>query len=272
METDNLRFDFRVGQEHFANLSPQTDVEIEVEQRLIRVRKLAEDVAWFDFAELCDGPRSQNDYIELARVYHAVLVADVPQFTTRNEDSARRFISLVDEFYDRNIKLILSAEVPILELYAGKRLKFEFERCISKCDLRAFLIPSMRFSMRFQLSWPKYTMFFRCGLESVRPKIVLRYPISGFSRTGSSKKGTSSFSLPEYYGRTSKPACFICSRRLMSTSNLEKPWSSSLSASCPEVTTLMLSRVLTSPLSLKGWLETWRGPLMMERSELRLVS
>lgn len=122
-------------QHYFAALAPErprTDVEIEVEKRLIRVRQLADDVAWFDFASLCEGPRSQNDYIELARIFHAVLLSDVKQFTTRNEDSARRFIALVDEFYDRNVKLIISAEVPILELYAGKRLQFEFERTQSR--------------------------------------------------------------------------------------------------------------------------------------------
>jgi len=89
-------------------------------------------VVWFDFAALCAGPRSQNDYIELAREFHAVLISDVPRFTTRLEDQARRFISLVDEFYDRGVKLILSAETPLDELYAGERLSFEFERTRSR--------------------------------------------------------------------------------------------------------------------------------------------
>ena len=122
-------------QRYFTALAPEaprTDVDIEVEKRQIRVRQLADDVGWFDFASLCEGPRSQNDYIELARIFHAVLLSDVKQFTTRNEDSARRFIALVDEFYDRNVKLIISAEVPILSLYAGKRLQFEFERTVSR--------------------------------------------------------------------------------------------------------------------------------------------
>lgn len=111
---------------------PEEDVTLEVEGRSIRARWVSEDVAWFEFAELCEGPRSQNDYIELARVFHAVLVSNVRRFTTRNEDAARRFISLVDEFYDRNVKLILSAEVPVTELYAGERLRFEFERTESR--------------------------------------------------------------------------------------------------------------------------------------------
>jgi len=119
----------------FESLAPEPgsdEVEIEVEGRPIRARKLADDVAWFDFPELCDGPRSQNDYIELAREFHAVLVSGVPQFTVATEDQARRFISLVDEFYDRGVKLILSARVPITELYAGQRLVFEFERTQSR--------------------------------------------------------------------------------------------------------------------------------------------
>ncbi|HEX7034787.1 MAG TPA: cell division protein ZapE, partial [Pseudomonadales bacterium] len=112
--------------------APERDVVLEIENRPIRARFVAEDVAWFEFSELCEGPRSQNDYIELARIFHAVLVSNVRRFTTRSEDAARRFISLVDEFYDRNVKLILSAEVPITELYAGERLRFEFQRTESR--------------------------------------------------------------------------------------------------------------------------------------------
>jgi cell division protein ZapE len=122
-------------QKSFAALAPETgerDVVIDINGRPIRSRGVADDVAWFEFAELCEGPRSQNDYIELARVFHAVLLSNVRRFTTGNEDAARRFISLVDEFYDRNVKLILSAEVPAEQLYAGERLRFEFERTESR--------------------------------------------------------------------------------------------------------------------------------------------
>ncbi|MFU8815565.1 MAG: cell division protein ZapE [Pseudomonadales bacterium] len=112
--------------------APEHGVTLEINGRPIRARCVAEDVIWFEFAELCEGPRSQNDYIELARVFHAVLVSNVPRFTTRNEDAARRFISLVDEFYDRSVKLIVSAEVPLTELYAGERLRFEFQRTESR--------------------------------------------------------------------------------------------------------------------------------------------
>lgn len=110
----------------------RADVEIEIEGRCIQARAEAEDVAWFEFVALCDGPRSQNDYIELAREYHAILVANVPQLGRDSDDSARRFINLVDEFYDRNVKLVLSAEVALADIYAGGRLNFEFERTTSR--------------------------------------------------------------------------------------------------------------------------------------------
>ncbi len=108
------------------------DQSLEIEGRSIDCRRCGDDVAWFDFRAICEGPRSQNDYIELARLYHAVLISDVPVFTTRNEDAARRFISLVDEFYDRNVKLMLSAAAPIDSLYQGERLAFEFQRTRSR--------------------------------------------------------------------------------------------------------------------------------------------
>ncbi|WP_049723633.1 cell division protein ZapE [Gilvimarinus polysaccharolyticus] len=110
----------------------QEVLEIDIEQRPIRVRKLAEDVAWFDFAALCDGPRSQNDYIELAREFHAVLVSDIPVLGGDKDDQARRFINLVDEFYDRGVKLVVSAAAPLNEIYSGGRLLFEFARTESR--------------------------------------------------------------------------------------------------------------------------------------------
>ena len=105
---------------------------LSIEGRDMQTRSCAEGVVWFDFAALCDGPRSQNDYIELARLFHSVVVSGVPRFTTKLEDQARRFISLVDEFYDRGVKLILSAEEPVESLYQGSRLTFEFERTQSR--------------------------------------------------------------------------------------------------------------------------------------------
>ena len=100
--------------------------------RDIRTRHCAKGVAWFDFSEICDGPRSQNDYIEIARWYQTVIISDVPVLNSDLEDLARRFISMVDEFYDRRVKLILSAEVGLDKLYQGTKLAFEFRRTESR--------------------------------------------------------------------------------------------------------------------------------------------
>lgn len=108
------------------------DQVLEVEGRSIRARYLGEDVAWFDFLALCDGPRSQNDYIELAREFHAVVLSDIPPLGRTNDDQARRFINLVDEFYDRRVKLVISAARPLTDLYDEGRLAFEFERTVSR--------------------------------------------------------------------------------------------------------------------------------------------
>ncbi|HBD11293.1 MAG TPA: cell division protein ZapE [Porticoccaceae bacterium] len=107
-------------------------VLIEVEGRDIPCRYVGEDVIWFDFEALCAGPRSQNDYIELAREFHAVLLSGVPPLGAHRDDEARRFINMVDEFYDRNVKVAISAEVSLENLYEGGRLEFEFQRTQSR--------------------------------------------------------------------------------------------------------------------------------------------
>ena len=119
----------------FAALAPETPQEggsLEIEGRQIPYKMVADDIVWFEFNALCEGPRSQNDYIELAMVYHAVFISQVPILTVKKEDAARRFISLVDEFYDHGVKLIMSADASITELYQGERLRFEFERTQSR--------------------------------------------------------------------------------------------------------------------------------------------
>jgi len=105
---------------------------LQINGREIPARRLADGVAWFDFPALCGGPRSQEDYIELSRCYQTVMLSAIPRLGPDNEDEARRFIALVDEFYDRNVKLICSAEAPLGEIYAGRRLRFEFERTRSR--------------------------------------------------------------------------------------------------------------------------------------------
>lgn len=119
----------------FSELTNGLHVEanhIVINDRDIHVIACTDDVLWTTFAELCVAPRSAQDYIELSREYHTVLLARVPAMSDLINDAARRFINLVDEFYDRGVKLIVSAEAPIESLYTGARLKFEFERTKSR--------------------------------------------------------------------------------------------------------------------------------------------
>lgn len=124
-------------EKNFTSLAPDAaqireDYHLEVEGRSIPYLKVCEDIVWFDFKALCDGPRSQNDYIELAREFHTVLLSDVPQMGRAVDDQARRFINMVDEFYDRGVKLIMSGATPLLELYTEGKLEFEFQRTLSR--------------------------------------------------------------------------------------------------------------------------------------------
>ncbi|HHF2856982.1 cell division protein ZapE [Vibrio diabolicus] len=106
--------------------------QIEVNHRQLEVIEASDGVLHASFAQLCQTARSQNDYIELSRIYHTVLLADVQQMNRKIDDAARRFIALVDEFYERNVKLIISAEVPMEDLYTKGQLEFEFKRCLSR--------------------------------------------------------------------------------------------------------------------------------------------
>ncbi len=106
--------------------------ELRILGRTIPCRGLASQVSWFDFSALCDGPRSVADYIEIAQHYDAVLLSAVPQFTVESEDPALRFVRLVDEFYDRRVKLICTAATAIIDLYDGQRLRAEFARTESR--------------------------------------------------------------------------------------------------------------------------------------------
>lgn len=108
------------------------DAEIEILERRIGTKFCSKDVVWFDFEHICEGARSAFDYVELAKIYHAVILSGVPQMPEARSDSARRFISLVDELYDRRVKLVIAAEVPIAQLYSGEKLRFEFERTQSR--------------------------------------------------------------------------------------------------------------------------------------------
>jgi cell division protein ZapE len=105
---------------------------LQIEHRELRARRRAGGVVWFDFATLCGGPRSQNDYLELASRFHTVLLSDVPQMPPRLASEARRFTWLVDVLYDRRVKLIVSAAVPPQQLYLEGPLSHEFPRTVSR--------------------------------------------------------------------------------------------------------------------------------------------
>ncbi|MCK6264796.1 cell division protein ZapE [Vibrio sp. ZSDE26] len=105
---------------------------IEINHRTLNVIEASDGVLHATFEQLCKSARSQNDYIELSKIYHSVLLADVELMGATLDDAARRFIALVDEFYERNVKLIISAEVALEQLYEGEFLAFEFKRCQSR--------------------------------------------------------------------------------------------------------------------------------------------
>ena len=105
---------------------------LEINGRTLNARKRADGIIWFTFEELCERPTGVADYIEIARAFNTVLLSGVPLMDENKADATRRFINLIDEFYDRNVKMLISAEVPIDELYNGKRLAFEFQRTASR--------------------------------------------------------------------------------------------------------------------------------------------
>lgn len=121
--------------QYFTALSTEPrlqNVQIEVANRKLHARYEADGVVWFAFKELCESARSQYDYMELSRCYQTVLLSGVKIMGRHNDDVARRFIALVDEFYERHVKLIISAESALEQLYTDGILSFEFKRCISR--------------------------------------------------------------------------------------------------------------------------------------------
>jgi cell division protein ZapE len=114
--------------------SKDEDPVLHIEAREIRARRKAGGVVWFDFKTLCGGPRSQNDYLEIATQFHTLLLSDVPQMPPRMASEARRFTWLIDVLYDRRVKLIMSAAVPPEALYADGPLAHEFPRTVSRLN------------------------------------------------------------------------------------------------------------------------------------------
>ncbi|MDT7483832.1 cell division protein ZapE [Citrobacter koseri] len=105
---------------------------LEVNHRPLPTMGVENQTLAVSFVTLCVDARSQHDYIALSRLFHTVLLFDVPVMTPLMESEARRFIALVDEFYERHVKLVVSADAPLYEIYQGERLKFEFQRCLSR--------------------------------------------------------------------------------------------------------------------------------------------
>ena len=120
----------------FSELAESRDESpiLHIESREIRARRKAGGVVWFDFKTLCGGPRSQNDYLELASQFHTVMLSDVPQMFVRHASEARRFTWLVDVLYDRRCKLIISAAVAPEQLYTEGPLAHEFPRTVSRLN------------------------------------------------------------------------------------------------------------------------------------------
>ena len=108
------------------------DPVLEIEARRIRARRRAGGAVWFDFAVLCGGPRSQNDYLEIAAQFHTVLMSNIPRMSAGQASEARRFTWLVDVLYDHRVHLIASAEAPPEQLYVAGALKNEFARTVSR--------------------------------------------------------------------------------------------------------------------------------------------
>jgi cell division protein ZapE len=125
----------RAIKQRFAELVPGTvhsNITLEINHRQIACLKRADDVAWFEFHQLCHGPRASADYIELARQFHTVLISGVPEMGEHEEEWAHRFIDAVDEFYDRRVKLLITADNEPAHLYHGRRHQFDFQRTASR--------------------------------------------------------------------------------------------------------------------------------------------
>ncbi len=107
---------------------------IEILGRNINTKKLSQGVAWFYFNEICEGPRSSKDYIEISKEFHTLLISDIPSLTESRENETRRFIALIDECYERKVNLIISSEKNIKEIYSGSKLLKPIERALSRLE------------------------------------------------------------------------------------------------------------------------------------------
>jgi len=124
----------RVMTEFFNRMSAECELnhDLEINGRTFHARRRGDGIIWFDFEELCVKPRGSIDFIEIARAFNTVVLSNVPQLGEDDSNAARRFVNMVDEFYDRNVKMLISADVPVGELYCGRKLEFEFQRTTSR--------------------------------------------------------------------------------------------------------------------------------------------
>ncbi len=121
---------------HFQQISGISAVndrsEVFINNRHIPVIQWTRDVVWFSFDELCNTPRSSEDYRQIATFFHTIFISDIPVMSKDLDDAARRFINMIDTFYDMHINIVVSAEAQAEKLYQGERLEFEFQRAVSR--------------------------------------------------------------------------------------------------------------------------------------------
>ena len=124
----------RVMTQSFNRMAAECELnhDLDINGRNFHARRRGDGVIWFDFEELCEKPRGSIDFIEIARAFNTVVLSNMPQLGEEDSNAARRFVIMVDEFYDRSVKLLISAEVSIEELYGGRMLEFEFQRTVSR--------------------------------------------------------------------------------------------------------------------------------------------
>ena len=132
-----LRETDEILSKHFNSLAQgeiKFDQTIEILGRDINTKKLSHGVVWFHFNDICEGPRSSKDYIEISKEFHTLLVSDIPLLTESKENETRRFIALIDECYERKVNLIISSEKEIKEIYSGSKLSKPVERTLSRLE------------------------------------------------------------------------------------------------------------------------------------------
>ena len=134
MVPDDAASDARMGEmsERLSPFEQQNDLQIEIMERVIPVKKLSRGVVWFEFKNICGGPRAQADYLEIAHQFHTVFVSHIPKMTADDAAVARRFTWLVDVFYDNRVKLVVSAAALPHEIYSDAAQGGEFARTASR--------------------------------------------------------------------------------------------------------------------------------------------